>query len=126
MKVQISISLGELIDKISILKIKKEKIDDANKLSNVKYELETLEEELAQLNIDGAEDYLSQLVTVNSELWDIEDDIRVLEKEKRFDDEFIKLARSVYVTNDKRFAVKNAINNHFGSDIKEVKSYEEY
>ena len=108
------------------LKIKNEKIKDTKKLANVNHELATLEKELSSLNLNGHEEFLSKLITINSELWDIEDDIRVLEKGAQFDDVFIKLARSVYITNDKRFEVKNAINDHYGSDIKEVKSYEEY
>jgi len=126
MKVQVSISLGELIDKISILKIKQIKIKDTAKLKHVDFELQELQSDLSKLKLSDYEGFLEELVTINSKLWDIEDDIRVLEKSSSFGDDFIKLARSVYITNDMRFAVKNTINEHFGSAISEVKSYEEY
>ena len=126
MKVQVSISLGELVDKISILMIKEKNIKDPNKLELVKGELEILKAELDELKLKGMEDRLSGLVKVNSELWDIEDDIRVMEKDKDFSEAFVALARSVYKTNDKRFELKNAINDSYGSQIKEVKSYEDY
>jgi hypothetical protein len=126
MKVQVSISLGELVDKISILMIKETNITDPLKLELVKGELQILKKELDELQLKGIGDHLSNLVKVNSELWSIEDDIRVLEKEKSFSKAFVDLARSVYITNDKRFELKNAINESYGSQIKEVKSYEDY
>ena len=121
------ISLGEIIDKISILIIKKKNITDKVKLKFVEKELEalnlTLQQSLQDKRID---DYLEKLINVNSKLWKIEDDIRECERNKKFDDEFIQLARSVYFTNDKRSKVKLEINKKFGSKIIEVKSYEKY
>ena len=121
------ISLGELMDKISILKIKKKNILDKKKLSFIGEELKLLEssyinsKEKIKFN-----EYLNKLIEVNSKLWIIEDDIRDCERNKNFDDKFIKLARSVYVTNDKRSEIKLEINKYFGSTLVEVKSYEKY
>ena len=121
------ISLGELMDKISILKIKKKNILDKKKLSFISEELKLLEssyinsKEKIKFN-----EYLNKLIEVNSKLWIIEDDIRDCERNKNFDDKFIKLARSVYVTNDKRSEIKLEINKYFGSTLVEVKSYEKY
>lgn len=126
MKVQVSISLGELVDKISILMIKMKNIKDSSKVKLVNEELRILESELQELKLEGIESHLNELVHVNSKLWSIEDDIRVMEKDKDFGEEFTHLARSVYKTNDKRFELKNTINEMFGSQIKEVKSYEDY
>lgn len=126
MKVQVSISLGELVDKISILKIKKAKISDPSKLAHVTKELDLLGKQLADLQLEGIDEHLEALYQVNTKLWDIEDEIRVKEKNKEYDDGFTQLARSVYLTNDKRFDLKNLINNQYGSDVKEVKSYEDY
>ena len=78
------------------------------------------------LNLEKASELLSEMIVVNKELWVIEDDIREKERDKSFDKEFIELARNVYITNDKRFEIKNKINNIYGSSIREVKSYEEY
>ena len=121
------ISLGELMDKISILKIKKKNILDKKKLSFISEELKLLESSY----VDSKEkikfnEYLNKLIEVNSKLWIIEDDIRDCERNKNFDDKFIKLARSVYVTNDKRSEIKLEINKYFGSTLVEVKSYEKY
>ena len=121
------ISLGEIIDKISILIIKKKNITDKVKLKFVEKELEalnlTLQQSLQDKRID---DYLEKLINVNSKLWKIEDDIRECERNKKFDDEFIQLARSVYFTNDKRAKLKEEINIKFKSQIVEVKSYNQY
>tara|TARA_B100001939_G_scaffold123295_1_gene106902 strand:+ start:3297 stop:3683 length:387 start_codon:yes stop_codon:yes gene_type:complete len=128
MYVKIKISIGELVDKITILQIKKEMIVDDSKLKKVENELNHLQSTLATISQKNAklDELMTQLKEINTKLWKIEDDIRLLEKEERFDNEFIELARSVYITNDKRFEIKNAINLEFSSEIAEVKSYEKY
>jgi len=121
------VSLGEFIDKISILHIKNINIKDDEKLALVKDELLLLNKTLdAHINRDDIQQYLDSLIDINSKLWLIEDDIRDCERNKIFDQKFIDLARSVYFTNDKRSEVKLEINKKFGSQIIEVKSYEEY
>ena len=129
MEVQINISVGELIDKITILQIKKEKITNQEKVKKVSYELQLLENSLNSFEKskkNELENLMIELKKINQKLWKIEDDIRFLEKNKKFDDNFIELARSVYITNDERFEIKNKINRLFSSDIEEVKSYEKY
>ena len=127
MLINTPISLGELVDKISILMIKKKNISDSIKLQHVNKELEFLQKTLKKyISEDEINDFLLQLVNINSKLWDIEDDIRECERKKLFDQTFIDLARSVYFTNDERAKVKNDINKTFGSELAEVKSYEEY
>ena len=129
MEIQINISIGELIDKITILQIKKEKIKNLEKVKKVSYELELLENSLNSFKTSKTEelrDLMKELKKINQKLWVIEDDIRLLEKNKKFDIEFIELARSVYKTNDERFNVKNRINKLFSSNVEEVKSYEKY
>ena len=121
------ISLGELLDKISILKIKKNNIFDRKKLIHINEELNLLENVLAESISDPKiTEYMEKLVEVNSLLWKIEDDIRECEKKDQFDKKFIQLARSVYQTNDKRSEIKLDINKTFGSKLVEVKSYEKY
>ena len=121
------ISLGELVDKISILHIKNINIKDEEKLKLIKEELELLNQTLNKhINNNDIQNYLDSLIEINSKLWTIEDDIRDCERNKKFDQTFIELARSVYFTNDKRSEVKLEINKKFGSKIIEVKSYEEY
>ena len=121
------VSLGELVDKISILHIKNINIKDDEKLALVKDELLLLNKTLdAHINRDDIQQYLDSLIDINSKLWLIEDDIRDCERNKIFDQKFIDLARSVYFTNDKRSEVKLEINKKFGSQIIEVKSYEKY
>ncbi len=126
MMVQVKVSLGELVDKLSILEIKKEKIKDSEKLIHVERERHTLQETLDSLKLKGIENFQKELKEVNSQLWDIEDRIREKERDKEFDQGFIDLARSVYITNDKRFKVKARCNAHYGSELQEVKSYEKY
>jgi hypothetical protein len=126
MSIECEISLGELIDKISILKIKLVNIKDSEKLAHVKKEESVLMGKLNSLGLKDVDFHLAQLIEVNTQLWKIEDDIRELERQKRFDDEFVKLARAVYVTNDERFRRKNKINNIYNSSLVEVKSYKEY
>ena len=121
------ISLGELVDKISILLIKEKKITDEKKSVLICEELALLKKTLSNATDNNAIDnYLNQLVDINSSLWKIEDEIRDCEKNKKFDQKFIELARSVYITNDKRSEIKLEINNKFGSKIVEVKSYTKY
>lgn len=130
MLIQAPISLGELIDKITILEIKAGNIQEATKLKNVTHELSILSEKVASL-LDAAgvaklAPLKSALKDINQELWVIEDDIRDCEYVKDFSDKFIQLARAVYVTNDKRAKVKKDINLAFGSELIEEKSYKDY
>ena len=121
------VSLGELVDKISILHIKNINIKDYEKLKLIREELELLNQTLNKhIKKNDIQNYLDSLIEINSKLWVIEDDIRDCERNKKFDQTFIDLARSVYFTNDKRSEVKLEINKKFGSKIIEVKSYEEY
>ena len=127
MLINTPISLGELVDKISILIIKQKNITDETKLDHVKKELDFLQKTLTSyVQQEEINNYLENLININSKLWNIEDDIRECERKKLFDQSFIDLARSVYFTNDERAKVKNDINKTFGSELVEVKSYEEY
>ena len=127
MLINTPISLGELVDKISILIIKQKNITDETKLDHVKKELDFLQKKLMNyVKQEEINNYLENLININSKLWNIEDDIRECERKKLFDQTFIDLARSVYFTNDERAKVKNDINKSFGSELVEVKSYEEY
>ena len=127
MLINTPISLGELVDKISILIIKQKNITDETKLDHVKKELDFLQKTLINyVQQEEIHNYLENLININSKLWNIEDDIRECERKKLFDQKFIDLARSVYFTNDERAKVKNDINKTFGSELVEVKSYEEY
>jgi len=122
-------SNGELLDKISILELKILKIEDESKLIKVKKEFETLNPLVVKLFEEyGGElqNHYLELAKINGELWDIEDWIRDCEREKRFDKEFVELARSVYITNDKRCEVKKIINILTSSGLVEEKSYKEY
>ncbi len=121
------VSLGELVDKISILHIKNINIKDEEKLKLIREELELLNQTLNKhIKNNDIQIYLDLLIEINSKLWAIEDGIRDCERNKKFDQTFIDLARSVYFTNDKRSELKLEINKKFGSKIIEVKSYEEY
>ncbi len=128
MKINTEISVGELLDKISILKIKSLKIKDEKKLKNINKELAALniivDESLGSYKALGKRS--NELMEVNLKLWSIEDEIREKERNKSFDKSFIELARSVYITNDKRFDIKNKINKESGSSFSEEKSYEQY
>lgn len=128
MEVNIPVSLGELLDKISILEIKNKKITNESKLVNIKKELSGLKNVLKELDINMSEanDLFEDIYKINLSLWEIEDSIRLLEKNEDFGKDFVKLARSVYITNDKRFEVKNKINQLFKSQYIEEKSYEDY
>jgi predicted nucleic acid-binding Zn-ribbon protein len=121
----IPVSAGELVDKITILEIKSERMTDPQKLRNVRLELETLrraweESPLAKAKVSSQ---LRKLKTINAQLWEIEDRIRVKESTGSFDGEFIELARSIYLTNDERARVKREINELLGSKLIEEKSY---
>ena len=125
-KILAEISAGELIDKITILEIKKEKISNKEKLKEVNKELISLNETLKKSidNESKISSFKNDLKNINLKLWDIEDGKRFAEKNNKFDEKFIQLARKVYKFNDKRAKIKLAINNALGSNIKEVKSYE--
>jgi len=125
----IEISNGELLDKLTILEIKLAEIKDKVKLVNIQKEFDTLNplaKELFDNNDGQLQNHYLELASINSQLWDFEDRIRECEKAKRFDREFIELARSVYITNDKRSEIKKIINVTTGSNLVEEKSYEEY
>ena len=128
MNVNVEISIGEFFDKVTILEIKRERIQDAAKLENINNELEALNTLLEQLPFsrDDVADEVGELKAINEKLWVIEDDIRDKEAAKSFDPAFIELARSVYITNDKRSDVKRDINIKLGSSFIEEKSYEQY
>ena len=119
------ISIGELIDKITILEIKKNKLQNS-KLEHVLKELSFLRKLMEKHQIEITDDLFTQLKEINLTLWNIEDQIRIKEKKKEFDNIFIELARSVYFTNDKRSEIKKKINRLSNSEITEEKSYAEY
>jgi hypothetical protein len=119
------ISIGELVDKITILEIKKNKLQNS-KLDNVLKELSFLRKLMAKHQIEITDNLFTQLKEINLKLWNIEDQIRIKEKNKEFDNIFIELARSVYFTNDKRSEIKKRINRLSNSEITEEKSYAEY
>ena len=125
-KILAEISAGELIDKITILEIKKEKISSKEKLVEVNKELNSLNETLKKTINDENKiiNFKNDLKNINLKLWDIEDGKRLAEKNNKFDERFIELSRSVYKFNDERAKIKLAINNALGSNIKEVKYYE--
>lgn len=127
-QISVPVAFGELIDKITILEIKSERIRDSAKLVNVRLELDLLNETWyadAASRVDIAPERAA-LRAVNEALWDIEDEIRLKERAKAFDDAFIELARAVYVRNDERAAIKRAINLKLGSTLVEEKSYQDY
>ena len=127
-KILVEVSVGELLDKISILEIKKEKIKDPEKLKFINDEYEVLKAELNQ-NVKSDEklnDLFNSLKDINSKLWIIEDDKRLCEKNSDFGEKFIKLSRDVHFLNDSRAKIKLEINNHTGSKIKEIKEYTSY
>jgi len=126
--IRIPMSPGELLDKITILEIKSERMTDEAKLANVRRELELLEDTWSRaVTADDTVTRLrGELKAINEELWEIEDDIRDKERAGEFDERFVELARSVYFTNDKRAAAKKELNLHLGSQIVEEKSYQDY
>ncbi len=125
---KVPVSYGEVLDKITILEIKSERIVDTAKLSNVRRELDELRQTWNDSGLNHPElpRLKASLKAVNEALWEIEDAIRVKESRREFDDEFIRLARSVYVENDQRAAVKKEINQLLGSELVEEKSYKSY
>ena len=127
-KIIVEVSIGELLDKISILEIKQEKIKDPEKLKFIFDEHSILKDQLDK-NIksdDKLDNLFQSLKDINSKLWVIEDDKRQCEKDKNFNEEFIKLSRDVHFLNDDRAKIKLKINNHTGSKIKEIKEYTSY
>jgi hypothetical protein len=127
-EIKVPISPGELLDKITILRIKSQRMTDPKKLANVRVELEALEETWktsAYADIDVGTD-LNALLAVNGRLWTIEDDIRDKERASTFDEEFVRLARAVYIENDERAAIKRRLNVKLGSSLVEEKSYSQY
>ena len=127
-KIIVEVSIGELLDKISILEIKQEKIKDPEKLKFISNEHSILKNQLENnIKSDDKLDKLFQsLKEINAKLWGIEDDKRLCEKEKKFDEKFIKLSRDVHFLNDDRAKIKLEINNYTGSTIKEIKEYTSY
>ena len=128
MQLQVPVSVGEVLDKITILQIKLAHISDAAKRANIHNELDALLPLVAgdAFTTDQMQALMAELKSVNEALWDIEDDIREKEAAKSFDAEFIRLARTVYKTNDKRAEIKKQINLATGSALVEEKSYESY
>ena len=127
-KILVEVSVGELLDKISILEIKKEKIKNPDKLKYINDEHQILQEQY-RLNVKSdfrLNELYQSLKIINSRLWTIEDDKRKCEKEKDFTENFIKLSRDVHILNDERAKIKLEINNHTGSKIKEIKEYFSY
>jgi len=124
----VPVSPGELLDKISILEIKSERMTQPDQLSNVRAELQLLQEtwDRSFSLAEGLHALLSELKTVNQKLWDVEDEIRAKERAGTFDARFIELARSVYLTNDRRSQIKKELNRRLGSGIVEEKSYTGY
>ena len=127
-KIIVEVSIGELLDKISILEIKQEKIKNAESLKFIKYEYNILKAELDKnvKNDDKLKNLFNSLKEINSKLWVIEDDKRMCEKNKEFAEKFIKLSRDIHFLNDNRAKIKLEINNHTGSKIKEIKEYTSY
>ena len=127
MTVTIKTSYGELVDKITILEIKNKRIDDQDKLNNIQTEMKELNTAWQQIeDRERVEEEKAELKNINEALWEIEDAIREKELNHEFDKGFIELARSVYITNDQRAAIKKQINKKLGSEFMEEKSYKEY
>ncbi len=122
MKILAPVSLGELLDKISILRIKQSKITDRDKLKFINDEMKSL----TKFADNSMVKFIKQLESINKKIWDVEDKIRKKEIERVFDDSFVQLARSIYRLNDKRFKIKDKVNKKFGSEIREQKQYEKY
>ena len=122
---EIEVSIGEIVDKLSILRIKKNNITDEEKLVNINKEYDYLYYKVFQeLKIESSDFY--EMIMVNEMLWNVEDSIRRKEKNKEFDQDFIEMARSVYITNDRRAEIKKSINKKYNSEFVEEKSYEKY
>lgn len=125
MIISVTVSVGELLDKISILRVKSRKVKNESKLAFINAELELLLN-IAEKHQVLDSNLLAELESVNEALWLIEDDIRVKERDRDFGQDFIELARAVYVTNDIRFNIKNKVNEKYNSDIREQKDYVDY
>jgi len=123
---KVEISIGEAVDKVTILEIKLEKVTDSGKLKNIKKEYQLLKDAINEVGILSTSDEYNELRNVNSKLWHIEDEIRIKEFNKEFDEKFIELARSVYWKNDTRSDIKRKINLKFGSELIEEKNYTNY
>ena len=123
---KIDVSVGELVDKVTILSIKLRMVKDKKKAKNIEHEYDLLSQAMESTGITTESEEFKRLLEINQRLWDIEDNIRRKEKNKEFDEEFVQLARSVYIENDKRAAEKRTINLKTGSDIIEEKEYVEY
>lgn len=125
--ITVPVSVGELIDKLSILYVKKIKISNNDKLLFINKEFELLYNmSLLFLNNDEITNLYNRLVEVNTKLWEVEDELRIIETTKNFDSKFIELARNVYYFNDERFVLKNKINELTDSEVREQKEYVEY
>ena len=126
--IEIPVSHGELVDKLTILEIKLEMISEKSKINEIITEHKYLSSIFNKIKTEEETvlSYYEELLAINKKLWNIEDSIRSLEKQKKFNSEFIELARKVYYTNDERFEIKSKINALFNSNIKEQKSYENY
>lgn len=124
--IEIPVSVGELVDKVTILEIKSFKITNSKQLAYITKEYELLLDKMHNLGIDQSDKSYQDLLDVNQSLWDIEDNIRIKESKSEFDKEFIELARSVYFQNDKRATIKRLINEKTNSDLVEVKQYIKY
>lgn len=122
----IEVSNGEIIDKLTILTIKLANIQEEQKLGNIRKEFDVMYNAAKEIGIDETNDLYQQMLEINSKLWDIEDKIRDCECRKDFGEEFVKLARSVYITNDERSKIKREINLRTGSSLIEEKSYKGY
>jgi len=126
--IKVPVSPGEVLDKITILEIKSERMSDPEKVSNVRVELALLQQTWDEAIADDEDirRLRAQLKEINEALWEIEDDIRDKERAREFDERFVELARAVYFTNDRRSEVKKELNLHLGSQIIEEKSYQDY
>ncbi len=125
--VSVPVSIGELIDKLSILQVKRLKVSNESKLEFINKEYELLYDMSVEfLQRKDISEVYDDLVNVNTKLWEVEDELRVIESTKNFDDTFIELARQVYYTNDDRFRLKDKINNLTNSEVREQKDYKEY
>jgi hypothetical protein len=125
--VSVPVSIGELIDKLSILQVKKSKVSNENKLEFINKEYELLYDMSVEfLQRKDISEVYDDLVNTNTKLWEIEDELRVIESTKNFDDVFIELARQVYYINDDRFRLKDKINNLTNSEVREQKDYKKY
>ena len=123
---KVEISIGELVDRVTILSIKREKMSNPEKLKNIEKEYRLLFKQMVSIGIDEDTAEFKKLKGINLKLWQIEDDIRVKEAKKEFDDEFINLARGVYFHNDERVAIKREINIQYHSELMEEKEYVDY